>query len=132
MTPNLKSALDDFETARHHLRSAIQIAASDPIGAFQLTYGAARKALQVILLVHGVRITARGGHFAFVRVAESSAFKSASFMKFREMRILRNQAEYPSPDALHLTSEMIEEAQAVTSEMLIEIWGLLELQTNNH
>ena len=85
--------------------------------------------MQAILLVHGVRITAKGGHFAFVRVAESSAFKSVAFMKFREMRILRNQAEYPSPDTLNLTPEMMQEAQAVTSEILIEISTLMAPKT---
>lgn len=125
VTPNVESALADLETARNHLRSANKIFVSDPIGAYQLTYDAARKALQSALLACGVRITAKGGHYAFVRVAESSVFQSATFLKFREMRMLRNQAEYPSPENQALTGEIFQEAHKVTVEMVDEVSNFL-------
>lgn len=57
--------------ARRHLASAGAIAATDPAGAYQLLYDAARKALAAVLENEGMRATSRGGHIA-VRDAVSS------------------------------------------------------------
>src|SRR6185437_14081778 len=57
--------------ARQHLTSAKAIAGSDPAGAYQLLYDAARKALAAVLENQGLRATSRGGHIA-VREAVSA------------------------------------------------------------
>jgi hypothetical protein len=57
--------------AQRHVASARRIADEDPVGAFQLLYDAARKALCAILENQGLRPTSRGGHIA-VLVAVSA------------------------------------------------------------
>src|SRR5690348_5148472 len=48
--------------ADSHLRSASAVAETDPTGAFQLLYDAARRALNAVLENQGLRPTSRGGH----------------------------------------------------------------------
>ena len=57
--------------AYRHVASARAIAGSDPAGAYQLLYDAARKALAAVLENQGLRATSRGGHIA-VREAVSA------------------------------------------------------------
>ncbi len=126
----LISAVADLEVAKAHLKSASIVVDADPIGSFQLTYDAARKGIQALLLAVGVRITAGGGHYAFVRVAESSAFRSPSFREFREMRIHRNQVEYPSPEVAPLPPAFVLEALRHASSMIDEVDIQLNILAN--
>jgi hypothetical protein len=84
--------------ARRHLASAKTIAGSDPAGAYQLLYDAARKALAAVLENQGVRATSRGGHIA-VRDALSAQLDpplGGVLRPFDRLRRRRNQVEYPS------------------------------------
>lgn len=86
--------------ARQHLDSARAIAAADPVGAYQLLYDAARKALAAVLENEGLRVTSRGGHIA-VREAVSAQLDpplGAVLRPFDRLRRRRNQAEYPSSE----------------------------------
>lgn len=49
-------------SAGTHLTSARALAASDPQGAYALTYDAARKAFAAVLEAQGLRATSTGGH----------------------------------------------------------------------
>ncbi len=86
--------------AHQHVSSARAIAESDPAGAYQLLYDAARKALAAVLENQGLRATSRGGHIA-VREAISAQLDpplGGIFRPFDRLRRRRNQAEYPSAD----------------------------------
>jgi hypothetical protein len=87
--------------ARRHLASAGAIADTDPAGAYQLLYDAARKALAAVLENQGVRATSRGGHLA-VRDAVSAQLDpplGGALRPFDRLRRRRNQVEYPSASA---------------------------------
>lgn len=59
---NRALAEDYLRQARQHLVSAQELHASDPEGAFQLAYDAARKALAAILVNQGLRASGEGSH----------------------------------------------------------------------
>jgi len=87
--------------ARQHLASADAIAGSDPAGAYQLLYDAARKALAAVLENQGLRATSRGGHIA-VRDAISAQLDpplGGVLRPFDRLRRRRNQVEYPASAA---------------------------------
>jgi hypothetical protein len=84
--------------ARRHLDSARAVAASDPTGAYQLLYDAARKALAAVLESQGLRATSRGGHIAVLDAvsAQLDPPLGSILRPFDRLRRRRNQAEYPS------------------------------------
>jgi hypothetical protein len=86
--------------AHRHLDSAQAIAGSDPAGAYQLLYDAARKALAAVLENQGLRATSRGGHIAVLDAvsAQLDPPLGAILRPFDRLRRRRNQAEYPSVD----------------------------------
>lgn len=79
-----------------HLKSAKQIMDWDPVGSFQLSYDAARKALQAVLALHGFRVRKppRGNHFTFVRVSRSGLVTPEIWRPLDWMREMRNSSEY--------------------------------------
>src|ERR671937_689796 len=91
--PHGEDALLRLDEAERHLASAEQIAATDPNGAFQLAYDAARKAATAHMLARGLRVTnqpgahATTGRYALVEVGEA-------FAPFDRMRRRRNRSEY--------------------------------------
>lgn len=86
-----------LDQARGHLRTADAAADDDPVGAYQLTYNAARKALCAILENQGLRQTSVGGHLTVVNVATAQLDppQGAIVRSFDRMRRRRNMAEYP-------------------------------------
>ena len=104
-----------------HLNSAETIAETDLLGAYQLVYDAVRKSIQGFLGAHGLRITAAGGHYAYVRIAESGLFVDPAFHELRQMRILRNAAEYPEATPQPFESSLVVEAKSSAHQMLAEI-----------
>jgi hypothetical protein len=96
--------------ARLHWESAGAIAGSDPAGAYQLLYDAARKALVAVLENQGVRATGRGGHVA-VRDAVSAQLDpplGGVLRPFDRLRRRRNQLEYPSAGSPGIGAEEVE------------------------
>ncbi|MFF5077130.1 hypothetical protein ACFY36_08770 [Actinoplanes sp. NPDC000266] len=96
--------------SRRHLASATAITATDPAGAYQLLYDAARKALAAVLENQGMRATSKGGHIA-VRDAVSSQLDpplGAVLRPFDRLRRRRNQVEYPSLDVPVVRSDEVE------------------------
>ncbi len=83
-----------------HIRLAAAHFESDFVGAFQLAYDGARKSLASILIIHGFRATARGGHWALGALAINYlSEEQASIVKeFAWMRALRNATEYPTAE----------------------------------
>lgn len=95
--------------ARAHLRLATAGDAPeiDPVGAYQLVYDAARKALAAILENQGLRTTSRGGHIAVLDAlrAQLDPPMGATLRPFDRMRRMRNDAEYPKDDKPPATAD---------------------------
>jgi len=62
--PNLDAARSLVQVAERHLASALALAQSDIVLAYDALHGANRKALTAILLAQGLRPTRAGGHIA--------------------------------------------------------------------
>ncbi|MEU7002766.1 hypothetical protein [Nonomuraea sp. NPDC046570] len=82
--------------AGKHVATARLAMESDPIGAYQLLYDAARKALCAVLENQGLRATSRGGHIAIYEAvsAQLDPPLGQSLRPFDRMRRRRNEAEY--------------------------------------
>ncbi|MGW1175193.1 hypothetical protein ACWD4P_15905 [Kitasatospora sp. NPDC002543] len=98
--------------ASNHLKAAQAVVSFDAIGAYQLLYDAARKALVAVLENQGLRPTSRGGHIAVLEAvsAQLDPPLGAALRPFDRMRRRRNQAEYADLDAPEI------EAQDVASD----------------
>jgi len=86
-----------LDRAGRTLTAAAALANAEPASACTLAYDAARFACVALLAHQGLRSTTRGGHVAveeMVRAQFGDAFKP-----FRDLRIRRNELEYPThPD----------------------------------
>lgn len=96
--------------ARRHLTSAQALTTSDPTGAYQLLYDAARKSLGALLENQGLRATSKGGHVAVIDAARAQLDPPLGgvLRPVDRMRRRRNDAEYPSQIRPELTPEEIE------------------------
>lgn len=121
-----QEALFDLTNARNHLASSKAISKSDSAGSYQMAYDAARKSIQAILALNGIRVRSAGGHFAFVRVAESGIFLSPAWKEFREMRRVRNLLEYPQDGSMFLDATAIAVAIKGAQDMFDEAWAALQ------
>jgi hypothetical protein len=90
-----------------HLASAKTVADLDPVGAYQLLYDAARKALCAVLENQGLRATSKGGHVAVLGAitAQLDPPIGQVLRPFDRIRRRRNEAEYPRHDVLGFTAE---------------------------
>lgn len=114
--------------AAAHMASARTISESDPAGAYQLAYDAARKACSGLLAVQGLRATTRGGHIA-VQEAVRDQFGGdggvAAFRAFTRLRRTRAGAEYPRLDTPTVTEADASNAIEAAAGMLVAATGLL-------
>ncbi len=122
--PDRAAADDLIMQARQHLISAATVVESDPEGAFQLAYDAARKSLSAILEAQGLRATARGGHVAIEEASRAQLGTSArpQIANFQWMRRTRNQTEYRSDRGPAADGDDAREAIAFAAE-IVEIPG---------
>jgi hypothetical protein len=119
-------AMRDLSAATKHLQSAHQIYLTDPAGAFQLAYDAARKCLQGLLALEGLRVRnpPRGNHYTFVLVGQSGLVDVEVWRPLNWMRELRNQTEYLERDSLPASLEDTQQALLFVAIMLEETKGL--------
>ena len=82
-----------LDRARNTLTAAAKIADTDPASTCTLACDAARFACMALLAHQALRPTTRGGHLA-VEEAVRAQFGDA-FKPFRDLRIRRNELEYP-------------------------------------
>ena len=97
VTANRQLADDYLRQARQHLESARILVESDPEGAFQLAYDAARKSLAAVLVNQGLRASGLGAHATVhdaIR-AQMGPQQPPVLKHFTWMRRLRNRTEYP-------------------------------------
>lgn len=100
VTPSREQADALVTQARTHLTSAQAIAGTDPVGAYQLLYDAARKALAAVLANQGLRATSEHGHKTLYDAVSAQLDPPLGqvLRPFNRMRRLRNESEYPSVD----------------------------------
>jgi hypothetical protein len=95
----------------------------NPVGAFALTYDAARKALTAILANQGLRPRgSEGGHAVLldVALAQLDPPLGSALREFDWMRRLRSDSAYPSPDRKVASAPDVEDALPA-AERIIEI-----------
>ncbi len=90
------SAAASLEEAARHLASARAITDTDPNGAYQLLYDAARKAVAAHMLSRGYRATnALGAHAVVARYSAAVlAARTPSATELDRLRRRRNRSEY--------------------------------------
>jgi hypothetical protein len=110
--------------ARAHVALATtgQSADLDPVGAYQLLYDAARKALSAVLENQGLRATSRGGHIAVLDAVRTQLDPplGAALRPFDRMRRTRNESEYPRDDRPPVTAADVRRDQ-VHAEAFVEL-----------
>jgi hypothetical protein len=119
VTPDLAIARRMLEDAGRHLSTASRAkAAGDSSGAYQLAYDALRKSAASLLEAQGLRATSRGGHLAVqeVVIAQFGATVRA-FRSFGRIRRARNSFEYPSSNSSGPTSDDIDDAIAIATQV---------------
>lgn len=72
-----------------HIGLAAQGTDSDPAGALQLAYDAARKAAAALLATQGLRATTRGGHIAVLEAARAQFNDKGGAYQGRQSRFPR-------------------------------------------
>jgi len=99
--------------ARTHLKTAADVASTDPTGAFQMAYDGARKALAAILANQGLRATTTpGAHAVLLEVclAQLDPPMGRVLKHFDWMRRIRNCAEYPALDSPEINQTDVADA----------------------
>jgi HEPN domain-containing protein len=104
-----------LDRAGRTLTAAASLADVEPASACTLAYDAARFACMALIAHQGLRPTTRGGHVAVeetVRAQFGDAFKP-----FRDLRLRRNELEYPThpdePVDAHEATESVAAARAI-------------------
>jgi hypothetical protein len=107
--PSADHAAELLGQARGHHASAQRVATEDSVGAYQLLYDAARKALCAVLENQGLRATSRGGHISVYEAvaAQLDPPMGKVLRPFDRMRRRRNEAEYPRQDSPRVTAEEV-------------------------
>lgn len=98
VTPSPDVADRLLADAEAHIGLAAHGTDSDPAGALQLSYDAARKAAAALLATQGLRATTRGGHIAVLEAARAQFNDKggvAVFGQINRVRRRRHDSEYP-------------------------------------
>lgn len=102
--------------ARKTLAAAAAIVDTHPASASTLAYDGARFACMALLAHQGLRPTTRGGHLAVEETVRAQF--GDTFKPFRDLRIRRNELEYPTyPDEVVETDEA-DEALAAAHDIV--------------
>ena len=111
-----------MEMARHlladasaHVTLADSGSSSDPAGALQLGYDAARKSAAALLIAQGLRSTVHGGHIAVIDAVKAQFNNHGGmqvFGRLHHLRRRRNRSEYP--DQLSASATERDALQAIS------------------
>ena len=116
ITPNSAHAQRLVGEAEGHVVSARAIQDSDPPGAFQLAYDAARKSCEGLLAEQGLRSTQAGGHVAVADAVRAQFNGPGGVRVFGELHGLRRRragTQYPQHTTPPIT---VDDAAALTDE----------------
>lgn len=119
VTPSPDVADRLLADAEAHIGLAAQGTDSDPAGALQLAYDAARKAAAALLATQGLRATTRGGHIAALEAARAQFNDKggvAVFGQINRVRRRRHDSEYPSEDTPAITAQDATRALTIARE----------------
>ena len=108
-------------TARRHLVTAEAVAGTDDVAmAFTAAYDATRKALAVVLAVHGLRVRPVGGAHRNTGLAAAALMPAMAnvIAEFDWMRLIRNSTEYPEDARPEATLDDVREAIAAGGGIL--------------
>lgn len=102
-------AFNMLDTAARHLDAAEKIYDGDLEGSYILIYDAARISMCSILLLHGLRPTAHGGHVIVGEAVRAMVDQDGSsvFKRFDRLRSRRNKIEYYGDPHFILSLEMV-------------------------
>mgnify|MGYP001403131637 CR=1 FL=1 len=122
----LGEVLVDFDSVEakvasslRHLKTCEQVLSTDPEGAVQLAYDAARKVLDASLLLVGLRVHQRGGsHGSYLKIASSKLFSQETWVDLTWMRKLRNHSEYWDESLPPISFEQASEAVMAAKAMV--------------
>lgn len=106
--------------AKAHLESAKLIREVDTLGAFQLSYDAARKSTAAILVNQGLRARGEGSHATLIEAVQAQLVPPAQaiFDPLHWMRPLRNKSEYPSAGDQLARDEDVDESIPCAHEII--------------
>ena len=110
-----------MKQARLDLSSAHILIDTNPVGAFMLTYDAARKALTAILANQGLPpMGSEGGHAVLldVALAQLDPPLGDDLWEFDWMRRIRNNSAYPSPERSVASAADVAEALPAADRIL--------------
>ena len=109
LQPSMAAAGDMVNRARTHIRSAEQIAATDPTLALSACHDAARQALSAHLRAAGCRVAAEpGAHrlvIEYARTALAAVITDTDLVALDDLRRDRNTAEYGDFAARNITPD---------------------------
>ncbi len=115
-----------IDRARQHLNAAEMAVSVDPSAAVQLAYDAARKALNAILMLVGLKVHERAGsHGSYVRLSKLTHLDQEIWIGFEELKKIRNRAEYdehPIEISSSFALQIIQESRL----MVADVQGLVE------
>ncbi len=115
-----------IDRARQHLNAAEMAANLDPAAAVQLAYDAARKALNAILSLVGLKVHERAGsHGSYIRLSKLTYLDQEIWIGLEELKKLRNRAEYdeyPIEISSSFALQIIKESRL----MVADVQGLVE------
>jgi YD repeat-containing protein len=106
--------------ARRHVESAELITTSDPNGAFQLAYDAARKSVSARMQRDGVRVRRGVGSHAITASFARAVISDELGKRFDAMRRQRNRSEY---GRAFFSADAVEHAIAVARELIAIVEG---------
>lgn len=94
--PSADAARSLLEVAERHLASALALADSDVVLAYDALHGANRKALTAILVAQGLRPTRAGGHIAVYEAvhAQLEPPLGRDLATYNRVRRTRNAGDY--------------------------------------
>jgi hypothetical protein len=127
--PSIAVANRLMDDARAHAQLAALGISTDPAGALQLSYDAARKSCAALLAVQGLRGTTRGGHVAVIdaiRAQFNDKGGVAAFGKIHRVRRRRNDSEYPSTTTPDVASNEAQDALDIALEAIDATIRILE------
>jgi hypothetical protein len=117
-----------LDRARKTIAAAATIAETDPASGCTLAYDGARFACMALLAHQGLRPTTRGGHLAVEETVRAQF--GETFKPFRDLRLRRNELEYPVyPDESVAASEANDAVDAASgivhgAEMMVSHLGM--------
>ena len=115
VAPDVEAAAASRDESRRHLESARSIKASDPQGAYQLAYDAARKAIVASLRRRGLRVRRGDGAHVITGRYARAAIDDALGRRFERMRRARDRSEY---GIAHFEANAVDDAIGTAEQIL--------------